>query len=318
MVNIELIEAKKADLNELTHFYISCNYPEINHESYNAAFKRVKEQFQFIIDLYITDILIARSEEQIVGVQCLSTVMPSMVFIDEWDPTIRQLQSMNEIAYALIEKSKEFTRKQKRRNLRLFLGGITEERNARYLQYKSWYESKDFQHTHINLCLVIDLSKIKTRELEIIENYRTVPLKAVDNDIIKDSYNTVFKDTADRFIASLYSQEKEDFFNLNFDKNKLHDTSVALFNRNELIGFLGAQGRSEETIEIVGLGILPNYRGQGLGTKILLMQLKKFADSGFMNCYTEVDPENKAPYHLYKKYGFELGTKKSGFLWRAD
>ncbi|MFX1252412.1 MAG: GNAT family N-acetyltransferase [Promethearchaeota archaeon] len=318
MVNIELIEAKKADLNELTHFYISCHYPETNHESYNAAFKLMKERFQFIIDLYITDILIARSEEQIVGVQCLSTVMPSLVFIDEWDPTIRQSQSMNEIAYELIEKSKEFTRKQERRNLRIFLGGITEDRQARYLQYKSWYETTGFQHTHISLCLVVDLSKIKTRELEIIQKYSTVPLKAVDSNIIKDTYNTVFKDTADRFTASLDPQEKEGFFNLNFDKKKLHDTAVALFNKNELIGFLGAQEQSEETIEIVGFGIHPNYRGQGLGNKMLLMQLKKFADSGFMTCYTEVDPGNKAPYHLYKKYGFELVAKKSGFLWRAD
>jgi ribosomal protein S18 acetylase RimI-like enzyme len=55
----------------------------------------------------------------------------------------------------------------------------------------------------------------------------------------------------------------------------------------------------------VGMGMLPEYRGQGLGRKLLEACLKKAKESGLEKAELKVYSNNLSGIALYKKCGFE-------------
>ncbi|WML45439.1 GNAT family N-acetyltransferase [Neobacillus sp. PS3-40] len=82
----------------------------------------------------------------------------------------------------------------------------------------------------------------------------------------------------------------------------------------QLIGYLIAMGgyakRNKHSIYLV-IGIIAQYRGLGIGTK-LFKQLEKWAtDHNFHRLELTVVTHNEAGLRLYKKMGFEIeGTKR--------
>jgi ribosomal protein S18 acetylase RimI-like enzyme len=52
------------------------------------------------------------------------------------------------------------------------------------------------------------------------------------------------------------------------------------------------------------MGLLPDYRGQGLGTKLMRTALEKAKNVGFKRVELEVFRHNKAGIALYEKFGF--------------
>ncbi|MDR4889752.1 GNAT family N-acetyltransferase [Fredinandcohnia sp. QZ13] len=87
---------------------------------------------------------------------------------------------------------------------------------------------------------------------------------------------------------------------------------------NQLIGFLMAIGgnarRNKHSVYIV-IGILKDFRGKGVGTK-LFKQLEKWAlTQQIHRLELTVVTQNKAGLSLYKKMGFEIeGTKRHSLL----
>ncbi|MEH7255691.1 GNAT family N-acetyltransferase [Neobacillus niacini] len=83
---------------------------------------------------------------------------------------------------------------------------------------------------------------------------------------------------------------------------------------NQLIGYLIAIGgnakRNQHSVYLV-IGILAQYRGLGVGTK-LFEQLEKWAkDQNVHRLELTVVTRNEAGLRLYKKMGFDIeGTKK--------
>ncbi len=72
-------------------------------------------------------------------------------------------------------------------------------------------------------------------------------------------------------------------------------------------GFCGTiQGRRERTGlgAIQNLGIMPQQRGQGLGTALLLRALDGFRRAGLSRAFLEVTAQNDAAVQLYRRIGF--------------
>jgi len=55
---------------------------------------------------------------------------------------------------------------------------------------------------------------------------------------------------------------------------------------------------------VQNLGIVPEYRDQGLGSSLLLRALHGFRESGLDRVYLEVTAENEAAIRLYERQGF--------------
>lgn len=55
---------------------------------------------------------------------------------------------------------------------------------------------------------------------------------------------------------------------------------------------------------IQNLGVVPDYRGRGLGRALLLKSLEGFAASGCTRAYLEVTAQNEAAVRMYRDLGF--------------
>ena len=60
----------------------------------------------------------------------------------------------------------------------------------------------------------------------------------------------------------------------------------------------------------LGMGVHKDYRGQGLGRKLMEKTLEKAKAQGFERIELEVYPTNTVAIYLYEKMGFEVEGRK--------
>ncbi|MFX0182007.1 MAG: GNAT family N-acetyltransferase [Candidatus Hodarchaeota archaeon] len=322
MFQINHIKSDELNLQEFVDFFVARNFPAVTEENQIVSLKaRIEQRIRSHFQNYITDVIVATRENgEIVGGLFLG-IMENFVLIDEYDPTIKEIEQQDAIALALIEKAKDVALSHSKDNIRLFLGGITKERlnDPAFKRYCSWFTRSGFFQTHECECLEVDIAEIpsiREENLQLPSDFTIIPLDEVPIDDILPLYHKIFTDTPDRFIKSLSPPEKEEFIHLFFDKRKTHSTSCALFLKNQLVGYLSVQNSFQDGLEITALGIDPQIRGKGFGQKLLQTGINKFQQAGFKFLYTEVDPLNTPPMNLYKKLGFVIQENKIGFLWK--
>jgi ribosomal protein S18 acetylase RimI-like enzyme len=84
-----------------------------------------------------------------------------------------------------------------------------------------------------------------------------------------------------------------------------HQTTTVIYNneKGELVGYMSYQEKLEipNTAELVNIGILPSYRGQGYGDKFMNYYLDLFKN---MKSRLVAHPENESAKKLYEKHGF--------------
>ena len=97
------------------------------------------------------------------------------------------------------------------------------------------------------------------------------------------------------------------------------DTSISLgaFDQEQLVGFcLNGSGvwRGESTVYDAGTGVLPNYRGQGVGSEMFRFMNPQLKERGFNRYLLEVLTSNKPAVNLYRRLGFEETRRFAVFL----
>jgi len=81
---------------------------------------------------------------------------------------------------------------------------------------------------------------------------------------------------------------------------------------NEVVGWCDAQPKTEK-IGYLGLGLLKDYRGRGIGKGLVYAILEKGRRFGYEQIDLEVRGSNKRAINLYQSLGFsEVGTIKNG------
>lgn len=86
----------------------------------------------------------------------------------------------------------------------------------------------------------------------------------------------------------------------------LADSTDILFllHHRKSIGFLWMHWPELDQVEIEPLGILPEYRRQGLGRSLMIAALEKMAERGAIQVSVGVWLENKAAIRFYERLGF--------------
>jgi len=89
---------------------------------------------------------------------------------------------------------------------------------------------------------------------------------------------------------------------------------VLIYERDKAIGYCWTGISCEEGIpsirkgRILMLGVDPDYRGKGIGKKLVLAALARLKNKGLQVAELTVDSENKAACALYQSLGFEVQT----------
>lgn len=94
-------------------------------------------------------------------------------------------------------------------------------------------------------------------------------------------------------------------------ENELAYYWVALVD-NKVIGYMGMWYIIDEG-HITNIAVHSDYRGQGIGKKILEHGITKAVEKGIDAITLEVRPSNKAAISLYEQFGFEVVGRRRDY-----
>lgn len=91
-----------------------------------------------------------------------------------------------------------------------------------------------------------------------------------------------------------------------------------IFNKNNnIVGYLGIQ-KSLDELQILGIGILEEYRNTGLAKKLTAELIRFFKNSYQNKVILEVRESNIAAINLYKSVGFSQYGKRENYYKNED
>lgn len=132
----------------------------------------------------------------------------------------------------------------------------------------------------------------------------------------------VLKDPSKRLLEELYFIEKSahkspwtfDGIVESFNGNVV----IGCFADEKPVGFAVMQTVLDES-ELLTIGILPEFQGQGLGKRLLAASLAEVKKNGAKKCFLEVRVSNLPALTLYEKAGFKKnGIRKNYYAQTAQ
>lgn len=98
--------------------------------------------------------------------------------------------------------------------------------------------------------------------------------------------------------------------------NELHHNQFATYfvleEDEKIVGYCGTWIVIDEA-HITNIAVLPEYRGKGLGEKLLKNMIDHCKEKGIETMTLEVRVSNIAAQSLYKKFGFQEGAMRKNY-----
>lgn len=130
----------------------------------------------------------------------------------------------------------------------------------------------------------------------------------MDKDYDVEIIKTTTKDSEDliRISQGAFDESYEEAKELIFKSLKAENrTQYAVMYNGEYIGIGGVHIENNEAT-IFGLGLIEEFRGQGLGKQALHLLINELMDKDLDSILIEVDSNNEVAFELYKKTGFKV------------
>ncbi|MCK4877305.1 MAG: GNAT family N-acetyltransferase, partial [Candidatus Heimdallarchaeota archaeon] len=167
----------------------------------------------------------------------------------------------------------------------------------------------------------LNLAVQELPEIEFPQGIDTILLKdAADNDLYTCFYDS-FSESGDRNFLSETDEERKEYFEEHFDKEDemIDDTSIVLVEGTKFIGFtLVKPTHGEGNGHLWIMGVIPEYRGRQLGSKLLNHAIDSLKKSGYKTMSLVVDSANEAALKLYEKYNFVKRWKRITHAWKKE
>lgn len=154
--------------------------------------------------------------------------------------------------------------------------------------------------------LRLDLNKVDRRELDRAF-YGCRHLREGEEEVLTQIQNRSFAEHWGYNPATLETMA----YNIGLSHRSLKDIILACED-DEVIGYCWTEITSGGKGRIYMIGSDPEYRGRGIGRKLLLAGLANLKNKGANEVWLTVDSENKGACSLYESVGFELQTN---YLW---
>jgi len=307
------------DTKELASFTFNALQAAPESRSEDRTMKKVEGYLQEIWDYGKSVILTAHSEGRLVGWLCLWEVSTDMMYIDSWNPVVHPDFDEDEVASALIKKSIEYTRKQGRKRLEIFLMGMTDDMQPRYEKYRTWYESHGMAQGGKWAYMVADLTTLESGEGLLPQGFTLRPLVAVSNDEIYGCYYETFMASGDSRFLDQTDEQRRGNFEVFFSRSERieEDASLLLYYGEQIVGFIIIIFIKEGGF-INGIGIHPDFRRRGLGKALMLSSMKRAAKNGMKTMILEVDIDNYRAINLYRRVGFKKTQGSISHVWKAE
>jgi ribosomal-protein-alanine N-acetyltransferase len=192
----------------------------------------------------------------------------------------------------------------------------SDEHRAHSEKYVEWYRKCGFKFAAEEVHMKSDLGTIELPELDLPQGYIVRNFSEVSYDMLEGpGFQTLENSKEDLFLSMSHAEQKItlEYF---FDKSKpyIEDASLILEKDGEIIGFVITRLNDDEP-EIGPVGIVPEARGQGLASYLLVSVLGSLKDNGSTSAYLDTTITNRPAQKLYRKYGFEDVYYKQFYYW---
>ena len=122
--------------------------------------------------------------------------------------------------------------------------------------------------------------------------------------------------SCDLDLAKELSAIEKDIFSTSWEPSWIRDSinnNKAMYwvkkQKNKIIGYIGVQFSGDD-VEILGLGILEDYRGRGHGSALMNAMIEYFYSTEYKKIFLEVRDSNNVAKGLYTKFNFSrTGTR---------
>jgi len=315
VIDVRILKYKEVDLDELSQFTLAFyqGREEFRNETYDS--ERIRKMLEKL-DEKRSRFVVARESDKLVGWMEIYDYTPSMNYIYPEHPIVLSNPNEDAIASRLIREAINYTQKIGKNRLEIFFDNLTEKNRSKIELYRRWYESSGMHQAGEWVHMTAHLDELDFPEIDFPDFIRIGKVRDVPNDELYTSYYQTFITSGnDRFLDQTDAERRENFDDF-FDRTKAQDedASILLFYDDKVIGFSQVILLCEKGF-YNGIGIHPDYRKQGLGTKMLQLSMKRAEMNGMSEITLEVDVTNAAAINLYKRVGFHVDSGNVSFLW---
>ncbi len=262
-------------------------------------------------------LLIATDEKgNLVGWTYYYVAFRLMDFISGFFPLVSENDDSEKIALSLIEAAKRDTVDRGQSRLEIELVFPSDEHRAHSEKYVEWYRKCGFKFAAEEVHMKSDLNKIDLPELHLPEGYKLRKFSEITYESLEEPGFQTLEDSMEGLFLSMSHAERKVTMEYYFDKSKpyIEDASLILEKDGEIVGFVITRLKDDEP-EIGPVGLVPEARGQGLASYLLVSILGSLKDSGSTSAYLDTTITNLPAQKLYRKYGFEDVYYKQFYYW---
>jgi ribosomal protein S18 acetylase RimI-like enzyme len=263
-------------------------------------------------------ILVASDEKgNLVGWINYYVAFPLMVFISGFQPIVDESLDSEQIAIALIEASKRDIVERGQSRLEIELVFPTNAHRAYSEKFVDWYRKCGFKFAAEEVHMKSDLNKIELPKLDLPQGYILRNFSEVSYNMLEGPGFKTLENSMEGLFLSMSHDEQKVTIEYFFDKSKpyLDDASLILEQDNEVLGFVITRLNDDNQPEIGPVGLVPEARGQGLASYLLVHVLKSLKESGSTSVYLDTTITNTPAQKLYRKYSFEDIYYKQFYYW---
>jgi ribosomal protein S18 acetylase RimI-like enzyme len=262
-------------------------------------------------------IVTADKDGRIVGWLYYYIQFPLMTFISGFYPVVES--GSEEVAEALIEASKKDTvdRGHSRLEIELVLPSEAHREHSKSLV--DIYRKCGFQFAAEEIHMKCDLSTAILPEIELPKGYTLRKFSDIPFDILEDVGFRTLKNSKEELFLSMSHDEQMVTLQYFFGKSRpyIDDASLLLERDGEITGFVITRLGDDGEPDIGPVGLVPEDRGKGLASFLLVRILKSLKDSGSIVAYLDTTVTNDPAQKLYRKFGFQDEYYKQFYYWSS-
>jgi ribosomal protein S18 acetylase RimI-like enzyme len=298
----------KVDIDKLVSLAFDSRYGiilgsrNINPEKYKQVLENYKKQNDDHVVILATN----HETERIIGWMHIYTGFPAIYFIGAWHPIVERNRNEAIIVSELLTHGIRFTKDSGIHTLEVHFNEMSEERDSLYEIYADWYKSQGFSRLTEEAYMESNLSNFKSITMETQPEFKFVKLSEIPNESLHNPFFESFLTSKDILFLSQTREQQEIAFKFWFDRNEpfCEQASYAILKDDEVVGFSAVRPKKNSG-DIGPIGIIPEYRGRGLGKLLLTISLNGIIEEGIKIASLEVSLENSSAINLYKSFGFK-------------
>ncbi len=238
----------------------------------------------------------------------------SMAYFLSWHPLV--LPPDPEISRQLVQRCIQYTEASGRDRMEVFLMNLTAEYRDYAAQCGAIYRAAGMARGYEWYYMEADLHQLNFSIREIPDTMQVRTLAEISNDELWPSYDAAFLEGGDRRYAQQSEVQRRENFESFFSRQVPMDAeaSLVLFDSETIVGFVKIDIVTDGTY-VHGVGVVPEYRRQGLARYILGTSLRRAMKNLHEKMVLEVDVTNRAAVGLYQSLGFKTVKGSVSYIW---